>query len=407
MKYIVMVADGMSDYPLEELGGRTPLEASKIPNMTFMAKNGKVGLATTIPKGMTPASDVANLAILGYDPVKHYSGRGPLEAANMGIDLTGDDVVFRCNLVTEDNNRLTDYSAGHITTKEAAILINDLDAKLGNEKVKFYPGVSYRHLMVVRDGKKFLWGGKRADLSKISYMPPHDIIGQAVDKNLPKGKGAEFLIRLINDSKDILGRHEINKVRVDLKENPGNMIWLWGQGVKPNLPRFHEKYGVKGAIISAVDLVNGIGKLIGLTTIKVPGATGYYDTNYQGKAEYAIASLKENDFVFIHVEATDEAGHNKDIRAKITAIENFDRFIVKAAMEYAKSRDDIKMMLLPDHATPISVGTHTSDPIPFVIYGKGVEADSVMVYSEKAAAASRFTIQSGWQLMNYFMTGSV
>ncbi len=395
----------MSDYPLEELDGRTPLESAKIPNMTFMAKNGKVGSATTIPKGMAPASDIANLAILGYDPAKHYTGRGPLEAANMGIDLGPDDVTFRCNLITEDKGILTDYSAGHIKSKEAGLLINELDQKLGRDNVKFYPGVSYRHLLVVKNGRHFKTDGKEADLSKISYMPPHDIIGNKIKNNLPKGKGAEFLVKLMKDSKDILAHHDVNKVRVDLKENPGNMIWLWGQGSKPDLPSFEERYGVKGSIISAVDLVNGIGKLIGLQVIKVPGATGYYDTNYKGKADYAMNSLKDRDFVFIHVEATDEAGHNKDIRAKIAAIENFDKFIVGTALDRFKGKKDVRMIVLPDHATPIQVGTHTTDPIPFVVCGSGIEPDSIMVFSETSAKSSRLVFQTGWQLMNYFMKG--
>ena len=397
MKYIVMVPDGMADYPLEELGGRTPLEAAKIPNMAFMAKNGKVGLAATIPRGMTPASDVANLAILGYDPVKYYSGRGPLEAANMGIDLGKDDVAFRCNLVTEDNGVLRDYSAGHITSKEAEMLIGALDKELGSDMVKFYSGVSYRHLMVVKNA--------RQRLGKISYMPPHDITGQVIEKNLPKGKGSDFLIELMRKSKAVLTGHEINKVRVDLKENPGNMIWLWGQGTKPALPSFEEKYGVAGSIISAVDLINGIGKLIGLDPIKVPGATGYYDTNYKGKGDYAAASLEHKDFVFIHVEASDEASHNKDIRAKIKAIENFDRYIVGTMLERFKGADGFRMMLLPDHATPISLGTHSSEPVPFVMYGSGIEPDGVMVFSETSAKSSRLRFSSGWELMNSFMAG--
>jgi 2,3-bisphosphoglycerate-independent phosphoglycerate mutase len=405
MKYIIMVADGMSDYPLAELNDRTPLESSKIPNITFMAKNGRVGIASTIPKGITPASDVANLSILGYDPTKYYSGRGPLEATNMGIELGDDDVAFRCNLVTEDKGVLTDYSAGHITSKEAEMLIKELDKKLGTEDIKFYPGVSYRHLVVIKNGRQFKIAEKTVDLSKIKYMPPHDIVGRSIKKNLPKGEGSKLLINLINESKEILLKHDVNKVRVDLKENPANTIWLWGQGTRPSMPSFEEKYNVTGSIISAVDLVNGIGKIIGLEPIKVPGATGYYDTNYQGKADYAIASLKKKDFVFIHVEAPDEAGHNKDIRAKIAAIENFDRFIVGTVLSHFKSRDDVRMMVLPDHATPISVGTHTSDPIPFVMYGSGVESDNIMVFSEKSAGSSRFSFQSGWQLMDYFMKG--
>jgi len=402
MKYIIILADGMSDYPIEELGGRTPLESSKIPNMTFMAKNGKVGLASTIPRGMTPASDVANLAILGYDPAKHYSGRGPLEAANMQVELGEDDVTFRCNLVTEDKGKLTDYSSGHITTKEASVLINEVDKKLGSDAVKFYAGVSYRHLMVVKNGRHFDVDGKKVDLSKVEYMPPHDIVGQKITGNLPKKKGSEFLRKLMNDSKEVLSKHDVNKVRVDLKENPGNMIWLWGQGTKPALPSFEKKYGVTGSIISAVDLVNGIGRLIGLEVIKVPGATGYYDTNYKGKGDYALDSLEKRDFVFVHVEAPDEAGHNKDIRAKIAAIESIDKFIVGPALERFKGKD-VRIMALPDHATPISVGSHTNDPIPFVVYGKGIVPDSIMVFSETSAKSSHLAFKSGWQLMEFFM----
>ncbi len=403
MKYVVMVADGMSDYPLAELGDKTPIEAAKIPNMTFMAKNGKVGTARTIPKGMTPASDVANLAILGYDPVKYYSGRGPLEAANMGIDLGENDVAFRCNLITEDKGVLTDYSAGHITTKEARILMAGLDKKLGTDNIKFYGGISYRHLVVIKNGRHFSIGKKEADLSKIQYMPPHDMVGQSVKENLPKGRGSEILIKLIEESKDVLTKHDVNKVRVDLKENPANMIWLWGQGSKPDLPKFKEKYGVTGSIISAVDLLNGIGKIIGLDPITVPGATGYYDTNYQGKADYAVASLENKDFVFIHVEAPDEAGHNKDIRAKIGAIENFDRCIVGTVLNHFKDRSDVRMMVLPDHPTPILLGTHAADPIPFAIYGAGIEKDNIEVFSENAARSSKLSFPTGWQLMDYFM----
>lgn len=395
----------MSDYPIAELGDKTPMEAAKIPNMTLIAKNGRVGTACTIPRGMTPASDVANLAILGYDPIKYYSGRGPLEAANMGIDLEPADVAFRCNLITEDKGILTDYSAGHITTKEARILLKELDAKLGTDDIKFYGGISYRHLMVVKNGCHFRIGKKEANLSKIKYMPPHDMVGQSVKENLPKGRGSELLIELMHSSKDILAKNDVNRVRVDLNENPANMIWLWGQGSKPSLPSFEEKYGVKGSIISAVDLLNGIGKLIGLETIKVPGATGYYDTNYQGKADYAVASLDKKDFVFIHVEAADEAGHNKDIRAKIGAIENFDKFIVGTVLDRFKNRSDVRMIVLPDHATPISLGTHAADPVPFAICGAGVKGDGNEIFSENAARSSKWSFPTGWQLMDYFMKG--
>ena len=304
MKYIVLVPDGACDYPVDELEGKTPLEVAAIPNMNLIAKNGLVGITNTIPKGFSPASDVANLSILGYDPAKYYSGRGPLEAANMGIQLREDEVAFRCNLVTIDNDTMLDYSAGHITSKEASRLIFVVGDVINLENIKFYPGVGYRHLMVVRD-KSFVKA-----LLKTKCIPPHDITGYKISKNLPKGPAAKFLIDLMQRSKEPLINHEVNRVRIDLNENPANAIWLWGQGTAPNMPTFKDRFGIDGSIISAVDLIKGIGKIIGLASISVPGATGYYDTNYKAKAEYALGSLKDKDFVFVHVEAPDEAGHN-------------------------------------------------------------------------------------------------
>ncbi len=397
MKYIVLIGDGMADYPIKELGEKTPLEAAKIPNMDFIAQNGKVGLIHTVPQGFSPASDVANLSIMGYDPAKYYSGRGPLEAANMGIALCPDDIAFRCNLVTIDRERMADYSAGHITSEEAATLIKYLDDKLGSAKIKFYPGVSYRHLMIIRD--KAL---KEAFL-KINCLPPHDITGQKVDDNFPKGQSAEFLVKLMQDSRTLLSGHEINKVRIDLNENPANMIWLWGQGVETNMPKFKEKFGVEGSVISAVDLIKGIGKIVGLDVINVPGATGYYDTNYRGKAKYALDSLKEKDFVFIHVEAPDEAGHNGDLRAKIGAIENLDRFVVGAILNRFKKNKNFRFLVSPDHVTPVSLRTHTAEPVPFVIYGSDIEPDEATVFSEAAARQSKLVFEHGHELMEYFI----
>ncbi|KPK41845.1 MAG: phosphoglycerate mutase [Omnitrophica WOR_2 bacterium SM23_29] len=399
MKYIVLIGDGMADYPIKKLGGKTPLEVAKIPNMNYIAKNGKVGIARTIPAGFSPASDVANLSILGYDPTKYYSGRGPLEAANMGIELGPDDIAFRCNLVTVDEEKMIDYSAGHITSREAAALIKYLDKALGSEKIRFYPGVSYRHLMVVRD--KSL---KHA-LLKTDCAPPHDITGWKIKEHLPKGEGAQFLIRLMEDSKSSLAKHEVNKVRIDLNENPANMIWLWGQGVLTNMPKFKDKFGVGGSVISAVDLIKGIGKIIGLAVIKVPGATGYYDTNYQGKAEYALNSLKKKDFVFVHVEAPDEAGHNGDLRAKIGAIENFDRFVVGTILNRFKKLKNFRIMVMPDHVTPVSVRTHTKEPVPFAIYGKNIEPDEALIYSEASAKNSKFVFEHGHELIEYLIKG--
>lgn len=400
MKYVVFVPDGACDYPIDELDKKTPLEAAKIPIMNSIAAGGKVGITNTIPKGFAPASDVANLSILGYDPSVYYSGRGPLEAANMGIEIKEGEVALRCNLVTIDNDTMVDYSAGHITSKEAAELIKAIDKGLGTDKISFYPGVGYRHLMVVRDKTHSL------ALLKTKCIPPHDITGYKVSKNLPKGPGAKFLNDLMERSRKVLPGQEVNRVRIDLKENPANEIWLWGQGTVPNMPKFKDRFGVTGSIISAVDLIRGIGKIVGLDVLKVPGATGYYDTNYKGKGEYAINSLKDKDFVFVHIEATDEAGHNGDLRAKIAALENFDRLIVGPVMEYLKNKKEpYRVLVLADHYTPIKVKTHTADPVFFAVYGDGVVKDDISAFNEAQAAKSGFTIDKASDLMNYFIRG--
>lgn len=395
IKYAILVGDGMSDYPIPELGNKTPLEVAKIPNMNEIVKAGMIGLVKTVPPGMKPASDVANLSILGYDPKLYYKGRGPLEAANIGIEIAEDEVAFRCNLVTVTNDIMADYSAGHISEKESKSLMEYLNKKLGNERIKFYHGTSYRNLMVIKTRSR----DEIADLIKTVCTPPHDISGKSVSKSLPNGRAADILIKLMQDSIGLLERHEINKVRVDLKENPANMIWIWGQGTNPNMPTFKGMFGIEGSVISAVDLVNGIGKLVGLEIIKVPGVTGYYDTNYQGKGEYAVSSLKKKDFVFVHVEAPDEAGHNGDVRAKITAIENFDKYVVGAVWKFLKeSADDYRVMVLSDHATPVSVRTHVSDPAPFVMAGSAVEHNGYGTFSENNAKLSKVKFKSGYAL---------
>jgi 2,3-bisphosphoglycerate-independent phosphoglycerate mutase len=395
-KYIVLVGDGMADYPIEGLGMRTPLEAARTPNMDFIAQNGCLGQAKTIPDKMVPASDVANLSILGYDPKKYYSGRGPLEAANLGIELEDDDVAFRCNLITAEGDILLDYSAGHIKSAEAEKLIKFIDQKLGNNKLRFYHGVSYRHLLLVKRGGEL-------KLQNLKCLAPHDISGQSIKRNLPKGDNADILIKLMLDSKEILATHEINQVRLDLKENPANMIWLWGQGLKPNMPKFIDKFGLTGSVISAVDLIKGLGHILGLEVINVPGATGYYDTDYEGKAEAAIKSLKKKDFVFVHVEAPDEAGHNGDLREKLTAIERFDQYVVGSLLEYCRDKDGFRIMVLPDHATPLSLKTHTPEAIPFAIYGKNISKGEFLSYSEKEAQKSKLYFENGYQLMEYFI----
>ncbi|MFA5146022.1 MAG: cofactor-independent phosphoglycerate mutase [Candidatus Omnitrophota bacterium] len=401
MKYAILVGDGMSDRPIAELDGRTPLEVAKIPNIAEITKAGMIGFVKTVPRGMKPASDVANLAILGYDPKTYYTGRGPLEAANIGVEIGSNEVAFRCNLVTVHNDTMADYSAGHITDKESAILMEYINDKLGTDRIRFYHGKSYRNLAVIKTRSQ----GELDDLLRTECVPPHDISGKGISRNLPHGKGAEILLDLMGRSTDILNAHEINRVRVDLKENPANMIWLWGQGTNPNMPSFKGMFGLEGAIISAVDLVNGIGKLVGLEPIAVPGVTGYYDTNYEGKGTYAVESLKKKDFIFVHVEAPDEAGHNGDMRAKIAAIENFDKFVVGALWGYLKDAGDHRIMVLSDHATPVSVKTHVSDPAPFVMAGKGVDHNGFDSFSEKNAELGKVKIKSGAALTEMFIKG--
>ncbi|OGX17245.1 MAG: cofactor-independent phosphoglycerate mutase [Omnitrophica WOR_2 bacterium RBG_13_44_8b] len=396
MKYIVLVGDGMADYPIKELDERTPLEVARTPNMDFIAQHGRLGRIKTIPEKMQPASDVANISILGYDPHEFYTGRGPLEAANLGINMEDDDVAFRCNLITAVGDTLVDYSAGHISSKEAQVLINFIDRKLGSNKIKFYPGVSYRHLMLVKRGCE-------EHLEDLACKPPHDIAGGSIHENLPQGDNADILIKLMEDSRGILEKHEVNLVRIDLKENPGNMIWLWGQGKKPSMPKFKDKYGLSGSVISAVDLIKGLGRIIGLKVINVPGATGYYDTDYAGKARAAIRSLEDNDFVFVHVEAPDEAGHNGDLREKITAIERFDHLVVGNILKAFKNKKNFRVLVLPDHATPVTVKTHIADIVPFGIFGQGIMGRGFLNYSEKEAGKSDLCFENGHELMEYFI----
>jgi 2,3-bisphosphoglycerate-independent phosphoglycerate mutase len=400
MKYIMLVGDGMADRPIKELDNLTPLEKARTPNMDYIAKNGIVGNAVTVPEGLQAASDVANMALLGYNPSKYYSGRGPLEAANMGVAIKENEVAFRCNTVTISDDKMADYSAGHITTKESEKVITALDKELHIKAVKLYPGISYRHLAIIDCGKA---GIEKKALIQTICTPPHDILDKPIARYLPHGSASGFLTDLMVKSKSILEKLDINRVRVDLGENPANMIWLWGQGVKPDMPLFKDKFGVSGAIISAVDLIKGLGKIIGLDPINVPGATGYYDTDYLAKAKYALKALDKKDFVFVHVEAPDEAGHNGDLRQKIAAIESFDKLVVGTILEELKGKNDFRIAVLPDHATPVSVRTHTREPIPFAIYGKGIEKDSIERYSEAAAKESRLFLKDGFKILEILL----
>ena len=389
----------MADFPLKELDDRTPLEAAKTPNMDKVVADGILGRVQTIPDKMKPASDVANLSILGYDCRTYYSGRGPLEAANLGVELGETDVAFRCNLVTVSGDILEDYSAGHIRTSEAATLIKHLNDKLGDVRISFYPGTSYRHLMVVK-------GGATDGLDLLECRPPHDVTGQKFEKNLPRGSGADVIIELMRKSRGLLELHEINQVRVDLKENPATMIWLWGQGKRPSMPSFRQLYGSSGAMISAVDLLKGMAKLIGFDVINVPGATGYYDTDYQGKAQAGVRALDDHDFVYLHVEAPDEAGHNGHLREKILAIERFDQLVVGTFLKAFRGRRDYRIMVLPDHATPIEKRTHVSDPVLFAVSGEGITPDKATQFTERAAEESELFVSRGHELMRRFIAAS-
>jgi 2,3-bisphosphoglycerate-independent phosphoglycerate mutase len=388
VKYLVLIGDGMSDHPLRELGGKTPLEVARTPQLDFLARNGDCGWVNNVPKGMEPGSDVAAMSIFGYDPKKYYSGRGPLEAASLGIKLAGDEVAFRCNLVTVKKGRMESFTAHHIKTPAAKKIIKLLDDKLGSKAVKFYAGLSYRHLLVMKDDRQML--------AHLQCTPPHDITGRLIHSYLPGGRGRECLLGLMNGSEVLLHR----------LKSPATLIWPWGQGKLPSMPSFKKRFGLRGAIITAVHLLKGLGKTLGLEVINVPGATGYLDTNYRGKAEYALRAMQRNDIVFVHVEAPDEAGHEGDARKKIKAIEDFDRLVIGTILARVKGQGSrIKILVLPDHPTPTRLMTHTAEAVPFVIYpsaGVGL-TPNVGGYNEKEIRKSNFRLKEGHTLLNRFL----
>ncbi len=369
----------MSDEPLAGYGGKTPLQMAVKPNIDALAKKGRNGKLITVPESMHPGSEIANMAVLGYDVEKVFEGRGVLEAASMGVKLEDEDLAFRCNIICIEDEKIKNHSAGHISTEEATILIDFLNQKLGNENITFYPGVSYRHLLVIKGGNK-----------EINCTPPHDVMGTAYKEVLPKAKNAiaEKTTKLINSlmekSRDLLQDHPINKKRISEGKDPANIIWPWSPGYKPAMPTLKEMYGVeKSAVISAVDLIQGIGVYAGMEVIKVEGATGLYDTNYEGKAHAAIEALKSNDLVYLHIEASDEAGHEGDVELKTKTIEYLDNRVVKAIVEETTNWDDpVAIAILPDHPTPCAIKTHTRDAVPFIIYKPGNSADDVNVYDE-------------------------
>jgi 2,3-bisphosphoglycerate-independent phosphoglycerate mutase len=385
----------MADYPIDKLSGRTPVETARTPNLDFLAQNGQLGVVRTIPGGFPAGSDVANLTLLGYDPRKYYSGRAPLEAASIGVKLGDSDWAFRCNFITASEDILEDFCAGHIKTDEAAVLIKLLNEKLSNDIIQFYTGKSYRHIMVYRGSQKM----------DAKCFPPHDIMGQSIQKHFPKGHGSEILIDLMERSRTFLSNHDINKVRIDLEENPANMIWLWGQGHRPKMPTFKERFNLTGAVITAVDLIKGIACYLGWDIINVPGATGYLDTNYANKGYYAIQALETHDVVLIHIEAPDEAGHEGNVHEKVQAIEQVDSKIIGPVLEAKNKFRDLRIMVLPDHYTPIVKRTHTPESVPFAAYGTGIEKGIGLPYTEANAHASGLHIKEGHELMEHLISG--
>ncbi len=391
-KYVIIVPDGAADEPLEQFGNKTVIEAAKTPNMDKVSEIGRQGLVRTVPKKMEPGSDVAQMSLLGYDPRKYYTGRAPIEAAARNIKLSLEDWVFRCNLVTIADGEMADHSAGHISTAEAENLIKELDEQLGSEQICFHTGVSYRHLVVF----------KGLDFDVQTY-PPHDYIGTVIDKILPRGKGSELLIDLMARSQQIFINHDINKVRKDLGENQVSSIWLWGHGQRAQMEHFQKRFGLKGVTITAVDLVRGLSKLIGFDLIDVPGATGFIDTNYQGKASAAIEALNEYDIVFVHIEAPDEAAHSGNAEMKKKAIEQIDKYIVGPVLEALQGYESWRILVLPDHPTPVRNGAHSNEPVPFAMAGDNISGILQATFGETNAAKSGFKIENGFELMEYFL----
>jgi len=392
MKFLFVVGDGMADEPVPSLGDRTPLEAARIVNMNRCAREGIVGMVRTIPEGLPPGSDVANLSLLGFDPRTYYTGRGPLEAASMGIPLGEDDCAFRCNLVNVRNGKMNDYSSEHISTAEAKKLIHALNTSLANDGVRFYPGVDYRHICVLK--------GSFQDLF---CTPPHDISGKSISSYLPNGQNQDLVRSLMESSIPILAAEEVNRRRLQEEKLPATQIWLWGHGYRPGLVRFEDTYGISGSVITAVDLIRGIGVLAGLEVVHVEGATGFVDTNYEGKADAAIRALQTKDFVFVHVEAPDETGHQGDAQLKVKAIEDFDSRLLGSILP--RLEGDYRMLIMPDHPTPIRTKTHSSEPVPFILYGSGVEPNEVEGYSEKMAKRSGIFIEQGHKLIELLLKG--
>ena len=407
MKYLIVVPDGSADNPIDSLGGKTPLEAADIPCIDSLASRGEIGSAATVPEGMSPGSDSANLSVMGYDPRKYLTGRSPLEAASIGIKMSDSDISFRANLITIDPDGaeryedyiVRDHAAGDITTEEAAELVDVLNDHFAEDGLYIHVGTGYRQCMIVDRSHPNGHTDYRC-------VPPHDILDRKAEEYLPRGKAAEHLIEMMRKSYDILKDHPVNKARIARGLNPANSLWIWGQGTRPELPDFNEKYGVNGAVISAVDLIKGIAMFAGLEVLNVEGIDGTKHTNFIGKAQAAIEAYKKGkNFIYMHIEGTDECSHQGDLAGKIKCAEDIDSKVVKPIYEYLKaSGDDFKIMVIPDHRTPLSIRTHTSEPVPFLIYDSRNETapDEKKQFNEKAALESDNYIREGYTLADYF-----
>ena len=394
MKYIIVVPDGMADLPMPELNGRTPWQYAKTPNFDDLANDALVGASMTAPHGRYPGSDIANMTILGYDPIKYYTGRGPIEAVAMQVPLNPRAVAFRCSLVYTDGETMIDHSSGHITTEEATPMIQLIGEKLGGRQFGFYPGVQYRHIMAWRDGK-----------ADAKTTPPHTFLGQPLEGRWPEGDGAERLQQLMYDSLELLENHPVNVKRRDEGKMPGNMIWLWGQGYAPNMPNFLATHGVRGGIITAVDVVRGLGRATGMEIIDVPGATGYIDTNYVGKAQYALDALDRLDLVYVHIEAPDEAGHGGNLEHKLMSIEDIDKKVVgtlRAGMD--KRKEEYRMLIIPDHKTPVAMRDHDQGPVPFLLFDSAKpHRASHFPFDERAVDEATTQVDDGTELMKMLL----
>lgn len=396
MKHIIILGDGMADEPIAMLGDKTPLQYASTPYMDMLAKKGRSGLLDTIPEGMAPGSEIANMSVLGYDVPKVYEGRGVLEAASMGVDVLPGELAMRCNLVCINGDLLKNHSAGHISTEEATELIDYLNKELGDDIFSFYPGVSYRHLLKMKGGDKHIYCRPPHDIPETPFIP-HLVVAEEDSGN----ETAKKLNELILKSQEVLANHPINLKRISEGKDPANSIWVWSPGYRPKMKELKEMYPIEsGVVISAVDLIRGIGVYAGLEVVLVDGATGLYDTNYEGKAEAALKALKDNDFVYLHIEASDEAGHEGDVALKVKTIEYLDSRVVKPIYEEIKNWDEeVVISILPDHPTPCAIRTHTREPIPFLIYSKNIQPDEVATYDEVAAKSGSYGLLKGDDFM--------